>query len=566
MYGEDLELTNLIKEEVSQRQKGMCGLCGKKVEEVEASAEKLYLKLQPMNNGGVSDNFLMLCNHCHTEVSSDSPDALESDAKRYAFPHANFSNYSIENVLTDLDKEVASLISMTEDLSRYREAKPKLREAINSIRTLSIPKEDLESRIAPLSEALDKVNKKLSEDNEILEIEFKKNYDILTEKFAETLPQVAESAEFRAGREQLVALQSTLKSLQIRREHRDELQAKLFAAFEDLNRRQQEEWERFEMECIDNFHNLKSKVEEAVSYSETATNFNSAREKLISVQSLFKGLKLKRENREDLFTKIQESFDRLNKRQNEERSVFEAEAETNYSAVKTVVDEAIAFAQNAENFKEAREKLIATQGELKNTKLKREHRDELYAAIRTTFDALNERQSSERESFEKECTENFGKLTTKVGETMNDVENSFDFGLVREKLLAVQSEVKLLKLNRDQRNELFAKIREGFDIFDKRRREHRDRVKEEKSEKLRTIIVNLQNKVDRLNDSIQWDARSLSYQKEKIAQLPETATEDQRKEIQEIIDAIEFRIGDKQKSIDETKSRVEDIQKEIDKL
>jgi hypothetical protein len=263
---------------------------------------------------------------------------------------------------------------------------------------------------------------------------------------------------------------------------------------------------------------------------------------------------------------LQQSFERLNERQAKEREEFERDAEENYINITAGVEEAITFANESSIFKEARERLIDTQNSIKGIKLKREHRDQLYSRIREVFDELNQRQTDEMTSFNSECEENYEKLVQRLEQIIDEINNNTDFALNREKLIALQSEIKILRLKKNQRNELFAKTREAFNIFDRRRKEHRERISREKLDKLTSIKLNLDAKIQRLVDSINWDIRSLTYQKEKLESFGEDDDPTARKEIVEIIVSIENRIADKQSNIEEIKSRIHDIQNELEKL
>jgi flagellar hook-basal body complex protein FliE len=224
---------------------------------------------------------------------------------------------------------------------------------------------------------------------------FEEKYD---EIYAEFKKSVLEKIEFskeseiiNKGRDALIEVQNQFKEMNLKRDHREEVVKLLDEAFDHLNQKQAEERERYEMECIENYHNLKAIVDEALEFFQNSDNLRDVRLKLIEAQNSFKGLVLKKEQREEQFDRIQKAFDILNEKQAAEREEFEQEAEENYSKLKIVIDEAIEFSKNAEIFKDARQKLIQAQKEIRGKKLRKIQRDNLYGAIREAFEQLNKR-------------------------------------------------------------------------------------------------------------------------------------------------------------------------------
>lgn len=271
--------------------------------------------------------------------------------------------------------------------------------------------------------------------------------------------------------------------------------------------------------------------------------------------------KLKRDQREELFQVIRTAFEDVNKRQDEERSTFEGETTENYAKLKKIVDEAIAFAQSTEEFSAAREQLINAQNAIKGVKLKREQRDDLYAQIRVVFEDLNSKQSQDRTEYDKECNDNYQKLTQKVDDCFALVLGITDFKLIRETMITVQSEVKIAKLKKEQRSELFSRIREAFNQFDKKKDEFFSKRKDERKGKLGEIKSNLVDKLERFKELLNKDQEQLEIFKSKI----EEANGDEAiiADYTNRINAMNTRIEEKNKNIEDTIKRIEDIDKEI---
>ncbi len=564
-----LETANQTMTEVFQRQKGLCALCGKVFDSPSLNGDKHFIALSKTANdepNSIHEELTMLCNVCQHSIQSKLLSDNVYHVKRFAFPHASFEKYGYADLLADMKDMVEQSLADAGNINDLKSARNILRDAINTLKTANLEQDDFSGLVERLNTMLEDLNNRQSQQNKKNEEEYTSKLVSIKEKIDATLAEVDNSNDFRKSREMLVALQNELVSSKLRRENHDELSSRLIAAFESLNIRQSQEWERYEMECSENYFNLKPIVQQAVLFADGCANFNQAREALIKAQGEFKGLKLKKEHREELFSQIQNAFERLNERQRAEREIFEKEANENFAQVNETVNAAIEFAKQAEIFKQAREALINAQNVIKNLKLKREQRDELYERIRAAFNDINERQTVEMQSFDNESAENYQKLTEKLDAVSDDIENTTDFALNREKLIAIQSEIKLLRLRKEHRQELFTRVRQSFAAFDNKRKEHRERINKEKLDKLTSIKQNLENKIERLEDSIGWDVRSLEYQREKLAKTVEDENPEAYKEIVEIIESIEARIKDKNSNIEEIRSRIVDIQNDLDKM
>lgn len=554
------QLTTETKKQIWERQNGMCGLTGRKFELFSDSIEADYHHIKPNVSGDNSlDNFVMILRSADLNTLKNLKG--EEIFKKYQFPYANITNYPLDEKLNDIRMEVEYLLEISNSSTEWKEMRNRHKEISSIMQNLSLPQENTQELSDKLNSALELVIARQKAEYEANQKEFNENYDRIKVIVNSAVDASKTEPEYKKSREALLAAQNEFKSAKLLREHKEEFIQLINNAFEDLNKRQMEERENYEMECIENYHSLKAKVDEAISFANSSPNFTNARKALIEAQGEIKGKRLKREQRDSLYQVIRDCFDALNVRQSEERISMDSESEANYAKIKKVVDEAISFAQNVnDNFKEARETLISAQGAIKNTRLRKEQRDELYAAIRSVFEEVNSKQSEDREKYEKECSENYSKLKTKVEEAFVDVENTGDFRLIREGLIAVQNEIRILKLTKDQRTELFTRLRGAFELFDKRRNEYFEKRKEDKANKLTSIKSNLEMKIDRLKESIEKDNESLEIQKNKLAEVGDN--ESFRGEIEQRINAINDRIKEKQEKIIETEQRIKEIENE----
>lgn len=463
--------------------------------------------------------------------------------------------------LEGITKEVDDVISYVKESTDWKENRARLSDVKERLKIFFLKDGDNNRLSESINQCLELINARQDEERERYDKETHENYIAIKEKLEPILQNAKEGTDFRHSREILIQAQNEFKNVKLRRSQRDEFYNMINASLEEINQKQAEERENYEMECIENYHNMKLKVEQAVDFAAKSPSFAKGRETLINAQGMIKSLKLKRDQREELYQTIRDSFEALNKRQSEEREVFEHETENNYITVKKVVDDAIEFANTTDEYREAREQLINAQKAIKGVKLKREQRDELFAAIRAVFEVINEKQTEEREEFDKESDENYKKLTEKVDECFNLLETPKEFRVIRDALITAQSEVKLVKLKKEQRNELFARIREAFSIFDKKKENYFENKKDEKKNRIESIKGNLELKMRRLEESLMRDKDSLNFQNDRLneANGNETLVAD----INEKIESIMFRMKEKEARISETKERLDDIDKEI---
>jgi hypothetical protein len=480
----------------------------------------------------------------------------------------NISQYESDEKYNEafdsIKSEIDTNVQFANENNDWREIRNRLNISKDKLKALFLKDDDNNSLLDLINSTIENVNNRQSEEQDKFDKESIDNYNSVIDKVKESVQSSIESTDFKQSRELLLNAQELFKNLKLKRSHRDELYKLINEAFDDLTRRQIEERENYEMECIENYHNLKSKVDSAIEFALKSEIFAKAREVLIKVQNDIKGMKLKREQRDELYQLIRSCFDDVNKRQDEDRKSFETDTEANYIKLKKIAEDAVAFAKNTEEFVVAREQLINAQNAIKGMKLKREQRDELYAVIRVVFDDLNGRQSQERADFDKECEDNFKRLTQKVDDSFALVHGITDFRMIRETLITVQSEVKISRLKKDQRTELFSRIREAFSIFDKKRNDFFDTRKDEKRKKLIDIKANLDEKLARLQDLLKRDEDSLLIMKNRITE----AGEDEYlvNDINQKINNIESRIKEKSETIEQTSQRLTDIDKELGEI
>ncbi|MEI7661231.1 MAG: hypothetical protein WCK34_03495 [Bacteroidota bacterium] len=217
-----------------------------------------------------------------------------------------------------------------------------------------------------------------------------------------------------------------------------------------------------------NYLTLKAILEAGLANASQSVNLREAKGFLIDVQNHFKGLVLRREDREELYTRLQDAFAAINRKIEDERLDFELTALSNYAGLKPDIEKASVMATDSENTREAWDFLLDVQNRVKSTKLTREHRDELFGKLQGAFEMIKLRRDEERQQFDQESKQNYTRLKALVEKGLLQAEESHEYKETREFLKKIQADFKGLKLAREQREELYSRLQTAFDILGKR--------------------------------------------------------------------------------------------------
>lgn len=551
------ELTQEQKRTIWERQKGMCAVTGKKFENFDETADAEFLIINPDLPIELSNVVMMFKSADLSAVKRTTSDG-KIYLRRYLMPYANLENFSKEEFASEINIDIELVTEEAKNSTNWKEVRNKIRDLISILNSYQPPLENKNVLLDKLNSSLEILIARQKEETEKTQAEQIKNYEQIKAVVDEAIKFANEAQSFNEAREKLINAKSEFRKLSLKREHAEEILTALNNAIENINNKIREERENYEMECSENYHILKAKVEATVEKASKATHFKSARQSLIDLQAEIKDKKLKRNQREELYQIIRECFEGINQRQQQERQMSDADYEENYQKIKKIVDEAISFAENVTtSFKEAKDTLIAAQAAIKAAILRKAQKDELFGNIRRVFEAINEKQNADRDNYDKEANENYSKLSAKIEEAFVYLNNTSDFRLLRENIIGIQSEVRIMKLKREQRAELLEKIQKAFAIIDKLKNEYFEKRKQERIIKLNETLSNLELKIQRLEESIAADKQTIETIKSD--EISEAEKEEKIKTIQE-------RISEKEQKIAETRTRIEELQKEKEKI
>ncbi|GAB5465051.1 MAG: hypothetical protein Kapaf2KO_04870 [Candidatus Kapaibacteriales bacterium] len=465
-----------------------------------------------------------------------NPEAQKQQNELFAFLKGEMTR--IEGMTIDLEDEYKSVRKNLVDLKERVDALF-LIEAEDKQGLL----DGIQTHFVTISDRMDEKRKEAAAKQE-------ENYRAFEEEFNAAIKSAEEDENFNNGRKTLIELQKKVKKQDFTQDRKTELLNKIQSSFDGVNERHDKYREELNAKSEVVFAEVKPKVEETVKKADEQESFTEARKMLVALQKELKEKDLRRKHSDELYGMIRESFDRLNKRQDEyfekNNEIFKA----NYEEAKPKVQEAIDFATKPENFGQARKKLIDTQNMLKGLKMRRSDSNELFGAIRSVFSKLNESSAIKDSELDEEALQNYEKLKQKVGEAAMNVKYNSRLNDIRDGLVAVQEEVKLHKLTRKHRNELLGSIRSAFAEFDKKKEEF---FGNRKSSKKQNDVKKAENQLSDLQVKEKELAEQIEIEEGKLEHL---ATGDEAELIKERLTDMKKQLEDIQKKIEEKKKEV----------
>jgi len=281
------------------------------------------------------------------------------------------------------------------------------------------------------------------------------NYEHLRIMVENCVELAGKTTDFKGTKIELINVQNDLKNTKLRYESRQELWERLNEAFEILRHRQS-------TESMGNYYNFRHQIDQLVAEAKITTNYRETRERLIHIQGEFKTIVLTKEHRDELWNLMQTAFDTLSHRQDSEHKRFEMDSQTNYHDLNQKIDQILRTVEITPEIRETREKLKDLQGNMRELKLTKEQRDELWNKLNHGFERLSQRMESSHQHYETECYQNYMFLKKKVEVAEQKAVKSIDFNEARSFIQSIQGSFKGIKLLKEQREELWQRITTAY--------------------------------------------------------------------------------------------------------
>ena len=309
-----------------------------------------------------------------------------------------------------------------------------------------------------------------------------------------------------------------------------------------------------------NYLTLKEILETGLAGAAATADLREAKGFLIEVQNHFRGLKLRREDREELYNRLQEAFAAVNKKIEDERLDFELTAWSDYSELKEEVTRVTLLAAAPENSREAWDGLIGIQNRLRASKLLREPRDELYDLVQVAFTGIKTRREKEHRDYELESEQNYKRLKLLVDKGLSQAEESHEYKETREFLKKIQSEFKGIKLVHEQREELYARLQTAFDILGKRVDDFFRYKKKNWEVKMQFTLSRFSADIFELQQAVNKDQAYLDELEDHLGILRSAGKE------QEALLGVEARISSTRRDMDRKRQQILKLELEKDEL
>ncbi len=169
------------------------------------------------------------------------------------------------------------------------------------------------------------------------------NARFIEQKLQHATEQIEINPDFHKNWQLLLAIQQEFRSRRLEKSLREDLYTELQMLFETLKSRRNQEEEDFGKAAEEALHHLRPLVEKATQLAKTSREFKKTKGFLIRVQREFKGRRMRKEERESLYSKLQSAFDMLNRRINEhiaaKKDIREFKVDSKLADLQTQVDE-----------------------------------------------------------------------------------------------------------------------------------------------------------------------------------------------------------------------------------
>jgi hypothetical protein len=460
----------------------------------------------------------------------------------------------------ELKVKLEQTLGKVKKTSDLREAKGYLIEIQNCFKGLKLHREDREELYNRLQLSFADLNQKINEDRLNFENEAAMNYFEIKNKVEEAVFMAHNTKDTRECWNFLLEVQSLFKGAKLQREHRETLYARLQGAFNALKELQNTQANSFATEVSENYNELKQSVEEAVAFSIHTDDTRAGKDGLIQVQSHLRDAKLSREQKDELYAKIQEAFTVINLRKEEETEKNLSLAQSQYDEYKPKVDEILSQSEHSSDFKTVREKLKELQSNIRESALLREQRLELQALLQQAFEKLNFRQDEERGSYTKEASENYKRLKALVSKGLEQAEETHEYKDTREFLKKIQSEFKGIKLIKEEREELYARLQTAFEILNTRVDEYFHTKKKNWEVRMQYKLAETNTEIHQLKADIERDLENLSELEDHLDILISSGKDSTAKT------GIEARIISARSGIEKKKREIEKLETEMREL
>ncbi len=306
----------------------------------------------------------------------------------------HYSKIQTEKFATEIDILIKDLDTantheeQNKIIDKAKIVEEQLRKSVASTKNISLEKKWVEDGIFSDSylQLKPKLNQIFDKLKQIIANSFHQNYITISPKVEAAYVQSKLDENYNETRKNLIELQREVVDIRLERWQKNELMDRLRAAFDHINLRQ-DEWRTNEDAKRNEQSEGLQKEYDLIIPQAVNSNFSEGFSLLKNLQELTNKSSLTREKRDSFYKALDEAFTTIKQK-------ADAENDANKEIAEKQIEVAIMDSKNVDLFKDARAILIAAQNELKEIRLNKKHKDELFGKLRVAFDALNEEQDA----------------------------------------------------------------------------------------------------------------------------------------------------------------------------
>jgi hypothetical protein len=295
------------------------------------------------------------------------------------------------------------------------------------------------------------------------------NYFSLKEKLI-SFQKSSNNTNFRDNKNLLIQLRKELHTADLSYDQKKEINALFDDCFEKVNSLFEKEKEDFERESEQNHQKLAPKINEALIQAKYAEedDLNDAWNFCISVQQEFKGIKLVKEVRENLYAQLQEAFDMIKEKKDNK---FKAQAKESIIIKENLmpeIEKVIKQVETTTDISALWQTLMEYQQKVREANLSYEVRNQMLNKLQEGFTILKIRREEEKQAFESDAKDNLGILKELVAEGEELAQNSDSFKEAFERLKEIQQAFRDYKLLAEDREDLYQRLQNAFEVIKQR--------------------------------------------------------------------------------------------------
>ncbi len=201
--------------------------------------------------------------------------------------------------------------------SNYKEQKDKLIQIRGTMALLQLERDQRQEINQLIDDCFVSIHCLRDQEQSQFEEASHKNYDRLFPKVQEAIAMAKTGEDMRSSWDFCIQIQHEFRGIKLKKELRESLYNQLQEAFTIIKSGRDEKNKQYSQEAIDSYKRLKPLVDGVFERAQTSMEFKKTREALKRVQAEFKGIRMKPQDRQSLYSKLQTAFETLNHRQDE---------------------------------------------------------------------------------------------------------------------------------------------------------------------------------------------------------------------------------------------------------